>query len=83
MTKSSIKNSTHPTGVSPSDTKYPIHTCKAYFIVKDYNSIYVQSTTPSKSFISKREFLSITPIQSILEFLIPKEIFLSLYLQSK
>ena len=39
-------------------------------------SIVKQSTTPLKSFISKREFLSLTPIQSILEFfLIPKEIF--------
>ena len=48
---------------------------QSIFIVKDYNSIYVQSTTPLKSFISKREFLSLTPRQSFLEFLIPKEFF--------
>ena len=43
-------------------------------IVKDYNSIFVQSITPLKSFISKREFLSLTPIQSILEFKVEWEI---------
>jgi hypothetical protein len=74
VTKSSIENSTHPTGVNLPDTKYPIHICKAYMKSKTTIRYKYKVQPPIRVLYQNENFTSYTDTKYLRVF-IPKEIF--------